>query len=694
MKVDLKRDRVFGFLLIMVSLAELTLAAFGPIALGALELKTLPPLLFFGAGALVGLRFGSRPAVVSEAKAARLLGVTEAVFVFGLILLWFEYIFAANANMDYVQRFMASGGDLRLAIDTATERRAVALRYGPLLAATLALYLRLAVRLRRYELLLTLVSVGLTVLSFPSAVDISGLGFLGWVALSPLIYLLWRGRYGAILFYGTTYGVLATLLTNFWLGTFSLVSLMVVVVIYLGIYGVFMALFGAVVRIFRDSGPSLRVFITAAAWTIFELLRSSGFLGYPWALVAHSQYENAALIQISELTGVWGVSFVVVLVSATLAELGGPVAARLIDRHNARKRKRSAGLAQLLAPRRPMLIAVVIVVAAAHLYGLSTLVLENRYPEADTTARIALIQQNSDPRKNDYARTFQTLRDLTDRALQQDPDLVVWSETAFVPNIRRWSRVDPDRNRLARLVAEFQEYQASIDTWLLTGNDDYRRVLNDEGREIDRLSYNASVLFSDTGKRMNTYHKIRLVPFTEYFPYEEELPFVYEALQEYDVTFWEPGRERTVFEHPELSFSTPICFEDTFPGGARQFVRNGAEVILNITNDYWSLTKVQAQQHFAASLFRAVENRRPLLRATASGVTAYVDPYGEVESRLPQYTQAFLVADVPVSRGDTFTIYTRFGDWFPVSAGLSIPVLMMAGMVRRRYAGRGRNVRR
>ncbi|MFO7782299.1 MAG: nitrilase-related carbon-nitrogen hydrolase, partial [Spirochaetia bacterium] len=129
-------------------------------------------------------------------------------------------------------------------------------------------------------------------------------------------------------------------------------------------------------------------------------------------------------------------------------------------------------------------------------------------------------------------------------------------------------------------------------------------------------------------------------------------------------------------EHPRFGFSTPICFEDIFPNEVRGFVRNGAEVIVNISNDYWSLTPVQAKQHFIGSVFRTVENRRPMVRATASGLTAHIDRWGRIRATAPYYEEAYLVADVKIPADDVTTVYTRFGDWFPLASAAA--VILMA----------------
>ena len=516
-----------------------------------------------------------------------------------------------------------------------------------------------------WGLLLVYAAVFLTVISYPSFLSLDGIAAVGWISLVPLILVLRAQSYGRGVFFGVVYGVFTTLLVNYWLATFSLVSLQASVLIFFGFYLVFMV----VALLFYHWTTRLQFLLLALAWTAFELARSSGFLGYPWALVGHSQYDVLSLLQLASFTGVWGVSFLVVLVNSAIAHA--------LPMDGRRRRAHPLFIA----------VAVVGIVLAGGQIALVQAGSEadtaggtEAGPDTDEVARIGLIQQNSDPRKHEYDRTFDSLRSLSDQALREDPDLVVWSETAFVPNIRRWSQEDPRRYRLARLVRSFLEYQAQMDTHLVTGNDDYRRVLDEEGEEIERLNFNAAVFFSPEGERLETYHKIRLVPFTEHFPYEKTLPWIYDLLVEFDVNFWEPGDEKTVFEHPRFNFSTPICFEDIFPNEVRGFVRNGAEVIVNITNDYWSLTPVQAKQHFMGSIFRTVENRRPMVRATASGLTAHIDRWGRIRATAPYYEQAYLVADVKIPADDVTTVYTRFGDWFPLASAAAVILMALLSL--------------
>jgi len=152
-------------------------------------------------------------------------------------------------------------------------------------------------------------------------------------------------------------------------------------------------------------------------------------------------------------------------------------------------------------------------------------------------------------------------------------------------------------------------------------------------------------------------------------------------LQNFDVYLWEPGTQYTVFHTPKISFSTPICFEDSFPNHVRRFVLHGAQVIINLSNDYWSLSRVEGKQHYINSLFRAVENRRPLLRATASGLTAYVTPVGRLVESAPFYKEAYLTADVAIQK-ERLSPYTRWGDWFPQAMLIISALFAAAGLVR------------
>jgi apolipoprotein N-acyltransferase len=176
------------------------------------------------------------------------------------------------------------------------------------------------------------------------------------------------------------------------------------------------------------------------------------------------------------------------------------------------------------------------------------------------------------------------------------------------------------------------------------------------------------------------------VPFTEHFPYEKQLPAIYQALKNADTHFWEKGKEATVFDVNGIKFSTPICFEDTFGYLSRLFVQNGAELIVNMTNDAWANSLPSQMQHLGMAVFRAVENRRTVARATASGQTCAIDPNGRILGMAEPFKATRLTVEVPLMTAST--IYTAYGDFlgqgFLIGALLVLPVGVVVRVVRKK----------
>jgi apolipoprotein N-acyltransferase len=228
------------------------------------------------------------------------------------------------------------------------------------------------------------------------------------------------------------------------------------------------------------------------------------------------------------------------------------------------------------------------------------------------------------------------------------------------------------------LVKELLDYLSQKDVPFAIGNDDARKdpSLNPNSFESNRVDYNAVMLF-ERGELTALYRKLHLVPFTEHFPYEKQLPWVYNALKNADTHFWEKGNEATVFNSRGVKFSTPVCFEDTFGYLSRDFVRNGAEIIVNLSNDAWSASLPAQMQHLSMAVFRAVENRRAMVRSTASGQTCAVDPNGKILAMAAPFTQAWLFAEVPVVSASTF--YTKHGDYLGVAFTWAAVAVLISG---------------
>ncbi len=527
-----------------------------------------------------------------------------------------------------------------------------------------------------FELLLLGLSSLLFALSFPSFLSQWGFFPLAFFALVPLFVVVRRAGWLRVTLYGAFFGFVSYALFDFWLGRFHPLALLIVPPIHSGYFLVLFPLLKAAVTLFPSEGYLLQ----AALWVGYEYLKTQGFLAYSYGNLGYSQYLFRPLIQVAELTGVWGVSLLVIFPSALLGNL-------LAMRNGRRPAGEGTKAAPAAARRRrtwlPAAIYAAVFLAAVG-WGLAAQVdLKGAHPW-----RVALVQQNVDPWRGGnraYRQSLDISLRLSREALRSDPQIVIWSETSFVPAIDWHTRYrqDPDA---WRLVSELLDFMAGQKVPYVVGNDDGQLARSESGEE-QRVDFNATVLFRD-GRIAGTYRKLHLVPFTEYFPFRKALPGIYEWLRAADTHFWEKGTEYTVFEAAGVKFSTPICFEDTFGYLNRGFVRRGAEVLVNMTNDSWSNSVAAEMQHMAMSLLRSVENRRSMVRATNGGITCIISPNGRILSMIPPFVEGTLIGEVPVYTGRT-TLYTRWGDWLGGLALLAGAAGLAAGLIRRAARQRG-----
>jgi apolipoprotein N-acyltransferase len=511
------------------------------------------------------------------------------------------------------------------------------------------------------ELLLLAVSALLFALSFPSFLSQWGWFPLAFVALAPVFIVVHRAGWVRTVLYGAFFGFASYALYNYWLGSFHPLTLLIVPPIY-SVY--FLAVF-PLLKAADSLFPRFGFLLQALIWVAYEFVKTQGFLGYAYGIIGFSQYLFLPLARLSSVTGIWGVSLLVVFPSALLG--------------NALKN----GLGKFRSFIRGMRIPVLLyaaIFAGVIVFG----VLDKSELDSAPRWNVALIQQNVDPWKGGnktYAKTLEILTRLSREALEEDPalDIVIWSETSFVPAIDWHTRYRTDRVAFA-LVKELREFLSRQPVPFVVGNDDGQLAKDEQGRDI-RVDYNAAILF-DKGRIVDTYRKLHLVPFTENFPYKERLSGIYQWLKDADTHFWEEGSEYTVFEAGGVRFSTPICFEDTFPNLNREFVRHGAEVLVNMTNDAWSKAVACEMQHMSIAAFRALENKRTLVRSTNGGITCVIDPNGRITDMLPPFTEDYLIADVPVFTA-TQTLYTRWGDWFALLVSILAGVGLAGGLLLR-----------
>ncbi|HLW72296.1 MAG TPA: apolipoprotein N-acyltransferase [Candidatus Binataceae bacterium] len=467
----------------------------------------------------------------------------------------------------------------------------------------------------------------------------------GWVALTPW-YVVLRGRScrrAAV--YGLLYGVMISAAVAYWLETAivayfvanRLPAIGLTLAAYLGCVGIYTALAAAGVSlVLRSARGALRLSAAPACWVAGEFARAKLPLGFAWELLGYSQYTHPALLQVSDLTGVYGLSF---LLAAT-----GLVVAEALDLCRARQ--------SFMAAAAPVAMRAAVVGALA---GVIVLYGRARIQQYDTahhrTLRVLLIEHDM-PAQERWRQEFYfaALRDytaLTRAAVQTTPaDLIIWPEFA--------SGFYVDRNPMVQL--ELARLARASHAALLVGGPRAEAV---DGR---MLYHNSAFLFANSGHLLGTYDKELLLPFAEYRP--GRLPSLLARATDYPTEF-SAGTRATVFDLGMVRFGVMICYEATYPEYARALVRGGANLLVNISNDEWLAAaggRAAAAQHFAMGTVRAAENKRALARATMAGVTGFVDPLGRPYGLLRGGADgaAFGVVALP----DELTFYLRHGDWF------------------------------
>ena len=496
--------------------------------------------------------------------------------------------------------------------------------------------------------LLVLLSAVLQILIFP----LPNLYPLGWVAVAPLLVALLRTRMphtlqlsagtkllpapplqafllayvcGILWYAGTCYWTYSTMHQYGGVNSAAALSILVLFCLYLGLYH---AVFGVAISLLARASNRSALLFAPAVWVAVELARTR-VSGFPWNLLGTTQVDNIPLARVATVTGVYGLSFEIMLVNVAFA------AAFLIPR----------------AKRKPLLImwaAAAVVLQAA------------RWIPAPPFAagRTAFLVQSNVPVNENWTKSYfdSTLSELTQISLSgygsaslnaSHPDLIVWPEspTPFYTNDPVFRGVISDLARQAN-------------TWVLAGSIGVSSTPENTAHPSEL--YNSGALVSPSGSWTARYDKIHLVPFGEYVPFPQLFSFASGLTQE--VGQFTRGQSRAPLDAGGTKVGVFICYESIFPDEVRQVAAAGAQVFVNISNDGWYGDSGAYAQHLKQARMRAVENARWLLRDTNTGVTASIDPYGRLIASIPRKTRAALVA--PYAPSDETTFYTRHGDWF------------------------------
>ena len=382
------------------------------------------------------------------------------------------------------------------------------------------------------------------------------------------------------------------------------------------------------------------IFIATAIWTGLEWVRSWFLTGFPWGSMGYTQWNNLPAIQIASITGVHGVSFIVVLLNATIADI---IHTYFISKNQPTTPK-TASRFTFHASR---LIPIAIVIACLA-YGAQVL---SKPVETTSSTKIALAPGNVpqlekwDPAH--WPQIFERYMNLIKAADAEEPDLIILPETALHGKIFAFEG-NVDIKKLKQILNEGQIH-------LLTGTHTIS-----EGK-----MYNSVLLLSPTGEKLGSYSKIHLVPFGEYVPITRHLPNFIQLSSGF-----EPGESIDLFPIPHTEnrkMGVVICFESVFPDLFRKFVKKGALVMGILTNDSWFDGTACPEQHLAMAPFRAVENRVAVFRCANGGISCIIDALGRTITTpiLGNDKENFLIEKIPLSDHGG-TVYTHYGDWFPI----------------------------
>ena len=518
-----------------------------------------------------------------------------------------------------------------------------------------------------------------------------------WIALTPLIAAIWfsgaesRHPWLRNLLLGYVAGLTFFWIVFSWLTTVTILGWFVLE-FYMAIYVAIWALFCGLVRPrpkinragsskweqmlsqartsvtpppspWTRSTNNLRfALLLAAAWTTLEWLRGWVFSGFGWNGLGVALHDNWPLIQIAELTGVAGLSFLIAFVNVIILT----TAYRLVVEARTR----------VMRPHFDFTFTMAAIVGVL-VFGFRA----TQVPSAAKPLRVTAVQSNV-PQNQKFdpqftRRIFDQFRRLSEIALRSNPppELLVWPESSMPGPVL----VDQESYKFVTDLA------ADADADFLLG------TIDEDGGDV----YNAAILLSEGGERVQMYRKVHLVPFGEFVPGRHTVPLLARIVGDQVPGDFKAGKEHTVFTltNGDVQVAPLICFEDTIGELARQFVvptetSPGANLLVDVTNDGWFQHSAGSHQHLANAIFRCIETRRPMLRAANTGVTCFINQFGRVTQELRDeigstFTEGVLSGDIKVPSEHELTFYARHGELFAKVCGvITLIAIVLTSLTR------------
>jgi apolipoprotein N-acyltransferase len=507
----------------------------------------------------------------------------------------------------------------------------------------------------KWNILFAILSGALLILSFPKY----GSGFVAWFAFIPLLFALYRVTSirqaillgfitGVVSYTGIVYWIVYVVVNYGYLPVYLGIAIMLLLACYLSVY---LAIFAAGIVYFRRKIPLY--LIAPVLWICLEYCKSQLFTGFPWENLGYSQYLNLYLIQFADILGVFGLSFLIILVNVSLFEI--------ITKRSKRK--------YIIAA------AVSLVLVTVYIYGIFRVnnidnLLQN--PSAPSM-EVSLIQGNIDQsikwNENFQKETLNIYEDISLKNIPVSGGLIVWPETAVPFNFQ-------DENDLSRQIRNLSIKTKSD---FIFGSMSYSR------RSHYKDFYNSAYLLSPEGEVKGKYDKVHLVPYGEYVPLRNVFPFIKGLTA--GIGDFSTGDGYFPLSAADRKIGVLICYEGILPFAARMYKKESAEILVNITNDAWFGSTSAPYQHLSMTIFRAVETRLYLVRAANTGISAIVDPRGHIVAQTNIFQKDSLKGKIKFLKIPTF--YAEHGDILVVVCfTLSILCLLWSWKGRLRNAGR------
>jgi apolipoprotein N-acyltransferase len=447
----------------------------------------------------------------------------------------------------------------------------------------------------------------------------------------------------------------------------------------------FMIPFAIFMFVKRRIGSETAMWYFPFIWVFFEWIHSLGELAYPWLTIGYTQIHNRLWVQFADITGVWGVSLIVLYLNVLFYKILLQI-----------RMQKDSGSKIKISPK--LIIVHLLLFFLPYLYGF--LVIDNYNYEEDLknkqTLRIAVIQPNINPWakwESRVSRQIQLHKHIQDslKNVHGWLDLGIWSETAIGYHsyrmnvehdfyaLQQW--VDSSKTHLITGFADIFIYPDS-DMASVTAKD----FLGDSSRKYD--SYNSCLMLTpNKSDNYQIYHKMKLTPFSERIPYIQQLPFMRDWFEwGVGISSWAPGKTLKNLKLPNhndtVKIAPIICIESIFPGFVAEFVDQGAGIIAIITNDAWFDHTYGPLQHYDIARMRAIETRRYIARCANTGVSGFIKPNGDDLIRLEQYVSSGLAADIPVLTYRSF--FVRYGNWICYISSLIVIISVFHSILLRK----------